>query len=113
MNKKILFLFLVVALAFSATPAFAGDNEATDYINNIGTHLVRGVKNILGGPLEALKTVKEHHEGDGEIIIRHAVGVLDGMLQGAARMFSGVTDVATGFLPGDVTIFQQDPEVLF
>ena len=116
--KKISVLMLILSLALVATPAIAGEHGgehggSSMYLHQMQSTLVRGVKNILGAPLEIPITIQEYHEGSGRPVIRHAAGLIDGLFQGVVRLGSGAWDMVAALIPGHQEGLPVDPETLF
>ncbi|MBN1687950.1 MAG: hypothetical protein JW893_02520 [Candidatus Omnitrophica bacterium] len=106
--KKILAVLLVLILAASVTPAFAGE-----YQDNMQKDFVRGFKNVIGGWMEVPITIQEYHQGAGRPVIRHISGALDGLFQTVVRTGSGMWDFIAAFIPDHQQGMPVDPETLF
>ena len=116
--KKILTLILIAGFVIIASPAFAEEKAASsgggsDYQANMQHDLLRGLKNVLGAPLEIPITIQEYHKKEGRPVIRHIAGLIDGAFQGVVRFGSGAWDLVAAFLPGHQEGMPVDPETLF
>lgn len=97
----------------SNTAEAGGSATSGDYVENMKRDLLRGVKNVIGSPLEIPITVQEYHEKAGRPVIRHIAGLLDGGFQMATRFGSGAWDFVAAFIPGHQQGMPVDPETLF
>ena len=87
--KKIVALMVILSFVACAAPAFA-----SEYTDNMQSAMVRGVKNVLGSPLEIPITIQEYHEGEGRPVVRHIAGAVNGTFQGLVRLGSGMWDLS-------------------
>ena len=108
MKTRTLAWLLILVMAVSATPAFAGE-----YQDNMQRDFVRGIKNMLTGWMEVPITIQEYHEGAGRPVIRHISGLVDGIFQAVVRTGSGGWDMLAGFIPGHQEGMPVKPETLF
>ena len=106
--KKSMAVLLVLMLAFSVAPAFAGE-----YQDNMQSNFVRGFKNVISGWMEIPITIQEYHNGEGRPVIRHISGVFDGLFQTLVRTGSGAWDFIAAFIPDNQAGMPVDPETLF
>lgn len=122
---------LVLGLLAGASAVFADDGTETmdttvapastsssssasgSYGENMKNSLLRGVKNIIGSPLEIPITIQEYHEQAGKPVVRHVAGFVDGLFQGVVRFGSGAWDFVAAFIPGHQEGMPVDPETLF
>lgn len=102
-------LALLLALWVPAPAVFAG----TEYQGNLERGLTRGLKNIVGAPLEIPATIARHHAGSGRPVIRETAGLFDGLFRTVARAGNGFFDTAFVFVPGEQEGYPMDPETLF
>jgi hypothetical protein len=110
MKAKIhFFLFLGAGLALTAQCAFAG----AEYQGKLEAGLSRGVRNIIGAPLEIPVTIHKYHEGDGRPVIRETAGLVDGTFRMVSREVSGLMDTLLVLLPGEQDGIPLNPETLF
>jgi len=103
------FLFLCLGLIFVASSAFAG----AEYQGNLETGLSRGIRNIIGAPLEIPVTIHKYHLGEGRPVIRHTAGFFDGTVRMVAREVNGIVDTLFVFLPGEQEGLPLEPATLF
>ena len=115
--KKIMIFVLAITMFCAFTPLYAGGGAGTQgsstYTTNMKSTLVRGLKNIVGSPLEIPITIQEYHEKEGKPVIRHVAGLVDGSFQTVLRFGSGAWDLVAAFLPGHQEGMPVDPETLF
>ena len=103
-------LLLSIGLTLStAQSVFAGD----EYQDKLQSGLSRGLRNILGAPLEIPYTIHKYHKGEGRPVIRHIAGFFDGTFRMVAREVNGLMDTLLVFLPGEQDGIPLDPETLF
>lgn len=104
-----LFLFLSAGLTFMAQSALAG----AEYQGKLETGFSRGIRNIIGAPLEIPVTIHHYHQGEGRPMIRHTAGFFDGIFRMVAREVNGLMDTVLVLLPGEQDGIPLDPETLF
>jgi hypothetical protein len=102
---SLIFMLLLTFLPVMAQASYFSDMQHT---------LVRGVKNVLGHPLEIPITIQEYHESAGYPGIRHLAGLTDGLFQALARLGSGIWDILpASVIPGIQEGLPVQPETLF
>ena len=122
--KKILSSVFLLLFTVAVIPAFADEEpmhsgsraamkSSGDYKENMKHSLVRGLKNIVGAPLEIPITIQEYHEREGRPVIRHIAGLIDGSFQMLVRFGSGAWDLVAAFIPEHQEGMPVDPETLF
>ena len=120
--KKMLSVLLILALVAFATPVFADKGTQApvqtsaasgDYQENMKRDLLRGLKNVVGSPLEIPITIQEYHEREGRPVIRHIAGAIDGLFRGLVRFGSGAWDFVAAFIPNHQEGMPVNPETLF
>jgi len=110
MKVKVRFILLLGAgLAFMTQTGFAG----AEYQGNLETGLSRGVRNILGAPLEIPVTIRNYHRGEGRPVIRHTAGLVDGTFRMVSREVNGLMDTLLVLVPGEQDGIPMNPETLF
>lgn len=109
--RKQIAIWIVLAGFFSLTaqPLWAGD----EYQGKLERGLARGLKNIIGAPLEIPLTIQRYHEGEGRPVIRHTAGFVDGTFRMIARFVNGVMDTLMVTSPGEQDGLPMEPETLF
>ena len=94
--KKIAILLLFL---FSAATVYA---EGVDYSIEISQKAGRGLKNVLGSPLEIPCGIRD------DVADRGGVGVVTGLFKGtglfARRLLVGVTELGTFMIPMEETL---------
>lgn len=120
--KKIGLVVLALSLVWAGIPAYAEEAALAGtaasapsgtYLENMKGTLLRGVKNVLGSPLEIPITIQEYHEGAGRPVIRHMAGAIDGLFRMVVRAGSGAWDFIAALIPGHQEGMPPDPETLF
>jgi len=107
--KFAFFLVLGTGLTLMSHSALAG----TEYQGKLETGLSRGVRNILGAPLEIPVTIHKYHLADGRPVIRHTAGLFDGTIRMVAREVNGIMDTLLVLMPGEQDGIPMNPETLF
>ncbi len=115
MKKPLLISVLLLLLGFQFhIPLFAQAAGTTDsYQENMEQVFVRGLKNVLGAPLEIPLTVQKYHEQSGRPVFRHTAGFFDGTFRMVSRAGSGIWDFIAACLPGYQEGLPVTPETLF
>ena len=110
MEARIRFILLLgIGLTLMTHSALAG----AEYQGKLETGLSRGVRNIIGAPLEIPVTICHYHQGEGRPVIRHAAGFFDGTFRMVSREVNGLMDALLVLVPGEQDGIPLDPETLF
>ena len=110
MRAKIRFiLFLGASFVLMTHAVFAG----AEYQGKLETGLSRGVRNILGAPLEIPVTIHQYNAGEGRPVIRETTGFFDGTFRMVTREVNGLIDTLLVLVPGEQDGIPLDPETLF
>lgn len=110
MGTKMRFmLFLGAGMLICIQVACAG----AEYQGKLNSGLSRGVRNILGAPLEIPVTIHKYHNGEGRPVVRETAGLFDGAVRMVAREVNGIMDTLLVLLPGEQDGIPLDPETLF
>ena len=124
--KKRLTLMVILALGMLVLPAYAdegapapaaaapaGHMSSGDYVENMKHDLLRGLKNVVGAPLEIPITIQEYHEKAGRPVIRHLAGLIDGTFKMVVRFGSGAWDLLAALIPDHQEGMPVNPETRF
>lgn len=86
----------------------------TGYFQAMKHDWVRGLKNVVGFPLEIPVTIQKYHESAGYPVVRHLAGFTDGVFRAIVRAGSGLWDlVPASLIPGIQEGLPVSPETLF
>lgn len=123
MKKISFFVFIGLIFCFSSAFAMVSDYD-TEFATNTRTQpgyfkgmahsWSRGFTNIVSSPLEIPVTITKYHREDpNPPVIKHAAGLVDGIVRTVARCGSGMWDLAVGLIPGNQEGAPVKPETLF
>ena len=122
--KKIIYLIVIGLIgvqmfAFAQqkdyVPDFATNTRTQPgYFKNMADDWARGLTNMISAPLEIPVTVMKYHKEDpGLPGVKHAAGLVDGIVRTVMREGSGMWDMVVSFFPGSQAGAPVNPETLF
>lgn len=109
LRKKAVFFALGAGLLMFSSLGWAG----SEYQGKLESGFSRGIRNMIGAPLEIPVTIQKYHQGDGRPVIKHIAGFFDGCFRTVAREVNGMADMVLVLIPGEQDGIPMDPETLF
>src|SRR3989338_1774374 len=101
-------VIIIIGIMGISTPLHAGE-----YGKAVAYNLKRGIKNVIGSPLEIPVTIQDYHEQAGPPFIRHMIGFAGGTFRMVARFGSGAWDLVAAWIPNLQKGLPVKPETFF